>query len=221
MTEEIRLPGNAFDAEKGDVLKPTVAVLRELHLLPSQEELNQAGKMSAVFGGPPQSVAVIEAGATAFAKWWAAGLGAAVAGVSGSIVAFWDKQGGDTQRMIVLAVGIAVAALILAIGYIVGSDTRGRAAAAVAVTEARVQVAETVLRVARGREPADEESAPTITPLPFRAMVTFRKEAAADEQGWTALAMKTKSGGDLEYLLVKGAQRAWADADDVHFLPPG
>ncbi len=76
---EIRIPGNAIDPEGADVAAPAAGVLRELHLLPTKEELAEAGKAAALLGGPPQSVAVIEAGATALSKWWAGGLGATLA----------------------------------------------------------------------------------------------------------------------------------------------
>lgn len=63
--EDVRLPGNAIDSNGSDVAGPAVAILRQLYLLPTSTELDKAGSASALFGGPPQSVAVIEAGATA------------------------------------------------------------------------------------------------------------------------------------------------------------
>lgn len=214
--EDVRLPGNAIDSNGSDVAGPAVAILRQLYLLPTSTELDKAGSASSLFGGPPQSVAVIEAGATALSKWWAAGLGASVLGGWGAFAAFWDEQGGASQRALILAAAIASAAVILAIGYIVGSDVRGRAAAAVATMEARTSVAETIMRLARGRE--EEGLAVTITPLQPRS-VKYLKKPSADEDGWVAIAMQSKSDGSVrKFLLVKGAADEWAGSDEVQFV---
>lgn len=213
---EIRIPGNAIDPQGADVAAPAVGVLRQLHLLPTREELAEAGKAAALFGGPPQSVAVIEAGATALSKWWAGGLGATLAGGWGAFVTFWEGQADPSQRAVILAAAIGTAAAILAIGYIVGSDVRGRAAAAVATIGARASVAETVLRRARGGDILS--SAVTITPLQPRS-VKYLKKPGDEESGWVALAMQSKADGSArQFLVVKGNANEWAESNEVQFL---
>lgn len=73
---EVQIPGKAVSDEK-DVRRPVRILLEDLNLLGTEAETKEAEGFKAAFAGPPQSVAVIEAGATAAAKWWAAGLGAA------------------------------------------------------------------------------------------------------------------------------------------------
>lgn len=213
---DVRLPGNAIDPQGADVAAPAVAVLRQLYLLPTEQELSEAGKVASLFGGPPQSVAVIEAGATALSKWWAAGLGTSLLAGWGTFAGFWDGQGGASQRAIILAAAIASAAVILAIGYIVASDVKGRAAAAVATIEARSSVAETVMRLAEGG--GGEEAAVTITPLQPRS-VKYLKKPGDQESGWVAIAMQSKADGSKrKFLLVKNNTDEWAVSDEVHFL---
>ena len=146
---EIALPGDAVDSDGDDIAGPTKATLEALYLLPTAEDLNKAGGPTAALLGPPQSVAVIESTATAFSKWWTVFLAGTGAAVWGSIVTFWDKNGGSTQRVILWAVALVSAALVLAIGYIIGSDVRGRAAATVATIHARETVASEMIRQPR------------------------------------------------------------------------
>src|SRR4051794_15199134 len=150
----VRLPGDAVAHDGQDVAAPAAAILERLNVLPPQKELDDAGGPGTAFGGPPQSVAVIEATATALSKWWAVGLGVSITAAWGSVVGFWNTQQPPTQRMVLLTASIATAALALAIGYIVGSDVRGRAAATVATVEARARIAEAVIRRAEGQPPA-------------------------------------------------------------------
>lgn len=70
---DVRIPGKAISAD-GDVLGPAKAFLQGLKLLGSDKEMDAAGNAAAAFTGPAQSVALIEAGATAASKWWATGL---------------------------------------------------------------------------------------------------------------------------------------------------
>lgn len=222
---EVRLPGNAIDPQGADIVAPAVGVLQELHLLPTADDLKDAGKASAAFRGPPQSVAVIEANATALSKWWAAGLGAAVASGWASVANFWNDIGGDSgpvqtaisQRMFMLAVAIASAAAILAIGYILGSDVRGRAAGAAATIAARSNVAQTVLQVAKGRV-IEEYAALTFMEIQPRA-VKYLTRGGDDESGWVAIALQSKpDGSDRKYLVVKGNSDAWAATSELQFI---
>jgi hypothetical protein len=104
--------------------------------------------MTALLGGTPQSVALLEAGGTALSKWWATGIGAAAAASGPAVAAFWGGETPATHRMLIIALAVGFAAAVLAIGYIVGSDVRARSAAAVATINARAEVATTFARLA-------------------------------------------------------------------------
>src|SRR5205807_765660 len=70
----VRFPGNAQFAAGEDVSAPLVQLLRDLHILATETDMEKAGSATSAFTGPPQSVAIIEAGATALGKWWTAAL---------------------------------------------------------------------------------------------------------------------------------------------------
>jgi hypothetical protein len=218
-SRSVRIPTRArHDAD--DVLPDTRALLQNLYLLPDKDEMVAAGKPSAMFGGPPQSVALIEAGATALSKWWAAGLGASVLGLWPAILAFWDDQPEPNRRVILVAASIATAAAILAIGYIIGSDVRGRSAAAVATIEARTKVADTMLRLAEDAyRPPDSDAPSQIVALPAPLDVRLaEKKGENDELGWKAIAMAVGTQNATSYRVVKGADQEWVDSARVEFV---
>lgn len=146
---KVQLPGNAVAASGDDVAAPAKSLLIEMRLLGTDEEIEKAGQFSAVFIGPPQSVAVIEAGATALVKAWAAGLGAAAIATWSSVVGFWSGQPTDIKQVFLWIGAIVSAALLLSIGLMVSSDVRGRAAASVATIEGRTAIGQQVLELAK------------------------------------------------------------------------
>lgn len=85
---DIRIPGKAV-SDDADLRKPVRSLLEDLNLLGTEEEAKKAQGFKAAFAGPPQSVALIEAGATAAAKGWAAGLGAVVISLWGAVAKWW------------------------------------------------------------------------------------------------------------------------------------
>ena len=89
MTE---IPGSAVKAEAADISEPIALLLRGLSLLPNETDLEKAGKATAAFTGPPDSVSVIEAGASAAAKWWSVTIagGGLIAG--GTILKVWKMK---------------------------------------------------------------------------------------------------------------------------------
>jgi hypothetical protein len=213
----VQLPGDAFDSNLKDVAGPAVEVLHQLNLLPSDADLAAAGSPPAALGGPAQSVALIEAGATAFSKWWAAGAGTALVGVWGGIVKFWNTNGNDTQRVVLWAAAIISAALVLAIGYIVSSDLRGRALAAVATINARCEIARAVIQIAKASTDGPK-TPPLITSLPKPIAVTYVTRPAPEEEGWHAIAMQGDDDpANIKFLVVKGLDTAWAPAAEVSF----
>lgn len=141
----------------GDLSVPTMSLLYDLNLLPSPNELTNAGNARATFGGPPQSVALIEAGATAVAKWWSTAGGAVVAAAWGSVTLFWGHHSAIHAEML-WAASIVTAALVLAIATLLATDVRGRAAASVATIQARADVAAALLRFVETRNSRDGEA---------------------------------------------------------------
>jgi hypothetical protein len=213
---DVRLPGDAFDSEQQDVAGPTADLLRSLYLLPTAEELAQAGAPFAVITGPPQSVAVLEGGATAFSKWWATGLGAGAAVVWGAVRAFYDGNGPATQRVMLWSAAIVSAALVLAIAVIIYADLRGRAAGTVATLEARREIATAVVRTAKGKDPGDAAAPPVVALPDGRRVVYLNREA---DEGWLAVAFEAATDASgIRWLIVKGGEQAWASSTEVKFL---
>jgi hypothetical protein len=216
------LPGKPVNAESRDVAEPSVAILRKLNLLPTSNALEDAGKASAAFTGTPDSVAVIEAGATALSKWWAAGLGASTLVVWGYVGKFWDTYS-DVHGTLLWCAAIISAAAILSLAYVVGSDVRGRAAASVATINARASVARSVTETighTTAASPAlaangDSVAESSIIALPTPLLATSL--VGLDTNGWLAIAARTNAEDVTDYLLVKGSVSQWTPAADVRF----
>jgi hypothetical protein len=66
----VQFPEQAFNttATGNDILPPLETLEQGLYILPTDNDASKAG-VAATFQGPPQSVAIIEAGATALSKW--------------------------------------------------------------------------------------------------------------------------------------------------------
>jgi hypothetical protein len=231
---DVRIPGDAVDTAGQDLLAPSQELLRGLSLLPFAGEQKRAEGFSAALEGPPASVALIEAGATAFSKWWVAGAGASLLGVWGSVAKFYQsQQDGSTQRVLLWAAAITSAALILAIAYVINADLRGRAAVQVATVAARGAVAAAMLERARGTgvpgaaASADQTgtgpgSAPTATPdvvpLHWARAVTCSSAPADQEQGWHLLAMTPdQDAAKIRYLIAKDEQQRWVGSAEISF----
>jgi hypothetical protein len=218
MVDDVKLPADAVAKQGGDIAEPSKAILQQLQLLGTPAQLKKSRGFVHAFGSPPESVAVIEAGATALSKWWAAGLGAAVLGAWPAVARFWGDESDATQRVLVIGVSIGIAAAVLAIGYIVGSDVRGRSAAAVATIEARAKIADTITRLAKDlyEQPAPEQDEQFVA-LPGALSVRYRDMSGdVNEHGWKAIAM-TRAGDKLRYLIVKDAAQHWVEQDRVVF----
>jgi hypothetical protein len=145
-----------------DIKRPVNSILRGLNVLPSKIDLQKANGSSA-FPGPPDSVAIIEAGATAFSKWWATGLGAGgAAAVITAASTFWRGQSNGTHIALIIALGGVVIAIVLAIALIVSSDVKSRAAGAAAQYAARASVTDEYLKLLR----ANAHAGTTTTAVP-------------------------------------------------------
>lgn len=206
-----QLPSKAVAPDGNDLVGPAADLLRGLSLLPKKGE---SASLGAAFTGTPDSVAVIEAGATALSKLWAAGLGTSIFALWTSLGVWWGTQEGEVQVGVLWAAAIATAALALGLAYIVGSDVRGRAAATVATLEARAVVAQAIISEAASLYTAEDTSAAQIIPISPPLQMKWPRRHADDENGWIASALRFQ-GDNSEYWLSKGAVQEWVAGPDV------
>lgn len=214
---DVQIPGKAV-SDARDVRQPVRTLLEQLNLLGTAEHNEQATGRGSVFAGPPQSVALIEAGATAAAKWWAAGLGATVIATWVAVAAWWEKQDETIQAVAVGGAALATAALVVAIGYLIASDIRARAVAAVSTIEARAQIATIMIEATQAVYEATPDAAQVeIIPLAGKVRAKNLGRPAADEEGWLAVAMERHADGAIKYILVKGSAEATVSAAELEF----
>ncbi len=216
VSPKVTIPTDGLSKSDGDIGRPTVDLLRRLNLLPLKSDLAQAGNPAAAVTGPPDSVAVIEAGLTAGAKGWSVVIGASSTGLAAAAVRFWGELGPANQPAALLAAGLAIAAGSLGIAYILGSDVRGRSAAMVATIEARRHVATVMLQQAQ--RSFEDSASKTRSALSLAAAMNVRNigKSGSDEEGWTAISARA-DGDDLEYLLIKGQTSEWVSSKKVSF----
>jgi hypothetical protein len=213
----VQVPDSAVGGS--DIQQPLTALLEGIGLLASSEDMKDAGRFAAVFTGPPQSVAVIEAGATALSKWWAAGLGASVVATWGAVVAWWGDQPISTRNVVLWAAALASSAAILAIGYIIASDVRGRAAASVATINGRANLADSMIRAAQlAYAPKPPSPNGHVIALPTPLAVRYTSVRADDETGWVAIALRSDGEDETNFLIVKDSRHAWVGPDDLEFF---
>lgn len=216
VVSDIQIPAKAIDANGADLLEPLQGLLRGINVLPTDADMAKAGTVWATFGGPPQSVALIEAGATAANKWWAAGLGGTVLTVWGSLLKWWGGQEAATQRVALWAVALITAAAVVGIAYLLGSDVRGRAAATVATIEARAKLADAMILSSRKTySPVAPDAQAQFVALPTAMEVRYIRKGSGDEGGWLAVALMSNGKGINRYLLVKQGLHEWAESADV------
>jgi hypothetical protein len=212
---EVRVPSQAVAGD--DISVPTQTLLRDLSLLPTRDELSRAAGFTSAFSGPPDSVALIEAGATAASKWWAAGLGGAAIAAWAAVRAWWGTTESGNQHVALWAAAIVTSACILGIAYLLGSDVRGRAAVAAETVRARAKVAEAFVRMAE-QAYAGTAGRPQgggllqLASLPPLTVENIRK-SGSDEAGWRALAVLTDGDNRVQYLVVKAGVHEWVDSE--------
>jgi hypothetical protein len=217
MADEVKIPSQAVAPDGADLCPPVRGLLEGLDLLGTSTESRQADGFVAAFTGPPQSVALIEAGATAATKWWAAGLGATMVGIWGSVAAWYEDQPEPVQVALLGGAALVTAALVLAIGYLIASDVRGRAAASVSVIQARAKVATSMVDAARDLYTPAEPAPPQIIPLPSGLAARNLDEKGDAGKGWLVVAMQPYDDGSIKYFLVKGSQHVTLPATRVRF----
>lgn len=216
-TPDVQIPSKAVSAG-ADIREPVRELLEDLNLLGTPEDNEKAAGIAAAFTGPPQSVALIEAGATAAAKWWSAGFGATVI-AAWTAVAGWYPDEPESVQVAMVGGGLVVtAAFVIAVGYLMASDVRGRAAAAVSIVGARVEVAKAMVQAAESvYEPTPSASAVEVVPLPSRVRVKNLRRPGDDEAGWHAVAMERHPDGN-KYIVVKGSSEDTLPPSDLDFL---
>ena len=192
MADEVQIPSGAV-SDGDDLIEPTRTLLRELNILPTDEELADAKGGKAVLFGPPQSVALIEAGITSATKYWAAGGAALVAIAWGSVKAWWAGEELSNQVAAIAGASIVTAALVIAIAYLLASDVRGRAAAAVATIQARERIALAMIDAAVEVRKAEAAPPPTeLVALPKKIRAKYLTRPKGEKKGWTAIAIERK-----------------------------
>lgn len=216
----VQIPSRAV-SDRDDVLGPANELLQGLNLLGTKEELDDADKATALFGGPPQSVALIEAGATALSKWWATGLGASVAAMWATVAVWFGDLPAANQHVVLGGTAVVTAATVLAIGYILGSDVRGRSVAAAATIEARAKLGDALIRAAQlAYRPAPAPSVTHLVALPGPLRVMHTTKAREDEDGWYAVALLSDHGTSTKFLVSKGSAHEWVDASSIELADP-
>lgn len=206
-TTSAQIPSKAVASGGEDLVTPVRTLLESLYLLGTKDDVREAGAPATLFG-PPASVAVIEAGATALSKWWAAGGSAAL--TAGWVWAgtHWPTDQ-DTVRVVIWTMGIFSAALVLAIGLLLATDVRSRGTAAAATIAARAAIADAVIAAAASA------AVHRVVPLARPLDVTYLKVGAA-EAGWVAVATQTSANGDgVRFLIQKGPSHVWVSEDEV------
>jgi hypothetical protein len=200
-----------------DVAETTRDFLSNLNLLPSPDDLSDATGFGSALKGPPDSVSLIEAGATALTKWWAAGAGTVVLGLWGSVRIFWADNP-DVHQVMLSAAGLVTVALVLAIAWLLASDVRGRADASVATIQARSAIGVAVLRAALAQQTAATTgSARPVSLLPLVPLPATNL-AGKDSSGWMMIAMRIEEDEALcSYLLVKAGKQQWVAPNEIEF----
>jgi uncharacterized protein YaiE (UPF0345 family) len=130
--------GNAVN----ELAKPLVTLLIDLGINPKPEDA-AANPTS----GTPSSVAIIEAGATAFSKHASVALTAlgGVSVITAALATFWKSSVPGVQITLLAASGFGLAASLLAIALVVSADVRARGTGAAAQYEARARIADAYL----------------------------------------------------------------------------
>jgi len=141
------IPGDVIDKKPGnDLAPPLQSLLGGVYLLGVNKE------KGGIFSSPDQSVAILEANATALTKWWAAviaALGSATA-VTTAATSFWTNQVVGTRIALIAGAAALIAAAIIAVAMIVCADLRSRATGMAAIYAARAAITREFLATSYG-----------------------------------------------------------------------
>ena len=154
------------DVADQDLGAPLKQLLIDLGIKGTDDDQGKAGNASTALTGTPASLWILESGATAAAKGWAAALAALGGGtvLSARLTLFWNETAGAHDQ-IILSAGIFIAACALAIGLIMYADLRARGQGAAAQYHARAAIAVAFLTTAPAAvRAANPPTAPTTAP---------------------------------------------------------
>jgi len=136
----VQWPDTIVSSDKTDIDlgPPLTQLLVDLGIKGTPAGETAAGSPSAAVTGIPVSVSIIEAGATAASKGWAALLAALGGGtvVWGAVTNFWKGETG-IQGNLVIGAAVIIAACALAVALIMYGDVRARGQGAAAQYSAR------------------------------------------------------------------------------------
>lgn len=135
------------DKTDTDLGPPLTQLLVDLGIKGTTTDETSADDPLTAVKGTPVSVSIIEAGATAASKGWAAliaALGGATA-VWGAATDFWKSESG-IQGTLVIAAAVVIAACTLGVALIMYGDVRARGQGAAAQYSARASIATAFLR---------------------------------------------------------------------------
>ena len=200
----------ATAADGDELVEAARALLRELNLLGTDEG--------------SQEVAPVEAGATKAAMFWAAASGALVAVAWACVAIWWSGEETANQVAAIGGAALVTAAALLSISYLMAADVRGRAEAAVATIQAREHIAVAMIEAAAAAKVAEAAAAAAASPpselvaLPKKVRVKYLTRPKGEKKGWTAIAIERRGEDELRYLLVRGNEKAMADAKVVSFV---
>lgn len=187
-----------------------------MNLLPAANAT--LGDFTYAFAGPPDSVSILEAGATAATKGWSTLIGVSAAATSAWILKAWAGLATNSwnQPFALLAVAIVLAAAALGIARLFAADVQGRSLAMTATIEARRNVAIAMIDAASERftAPTSGQHDECMIGLPGLSAENADETATLAQQGWKALAWRSAIGRE-EFLLTKGQVTKWVDAQHV------
>jgi hypothetical protein len=132
-----------------DLGPPLEQLLEDLDIKGSPADVLKAEQSStAVTGGLPVSVSIIEAGATAASKGWATAIAALGGGTAiwAAVTDFWNGQATQTRGLLIIGAAIVIAACTLGSAFIMYGDVRARGQGAAAQYYARSAIASEFLR---------------------------------------------------------------------------
>ena len=210
-----QFPGQPIDPQGTDLSAPLTTLLNGLCLLGTQAQLDASDGATAVFTGPAQSVAIIEAGATALSKWWTAGLGATLGGgaIFAAVKGFWADQQDGVHVALIASAAFLFAALAVSIAVIVSGDVRTRGHGAAAMIGARRDIAITWLKLSR--------SAAACAPNPGNVALVNALVALVASGRVVNVTLSQGGGGPATGVRFDAQQRVEFEVNGAYWVPSG
>lgn len=212
-TVPVQIPGDPVAPDQKDLATAVTGLLMPLRLLSDGNDAKATEGALAAFGKTPASLAVLEAPATALAKWWTAGVAAlgGSAAVVAAVKGFWSAQPTPVQIAVASGVAVIVAATIFAISLIVRADVQARSSSQAAEYAARAAVAVQFLQVT---VPSQRTSgAEEALPGPNGSRACSDSKGTAATSATSSLGVRPQSEGNQNLLILTAAVAAGAHAE--------